>query len=59
LIECRARLKTTQRVLRLARSKENIRDLLRVASAGDLASDARCFWSVADAFAAAVLRLES
>jgi len=57
LIECQARLKTTQRVLLLARSKENIRDLLRVAGAGELASDASCFWSVADAFAAAVWRL--
>lgn len=53
LIECRARLAATHRILLLARIKENIRDLLRIAGAAELASDDCCFWSVADAFAAA------
>lgn len=53
LLECQARLAATQRILLLARIKENIRDLLRVAGGAALASDACCFWSAADAVDAA------
>jgi MFS superfamily sulfate permease-like transporter len=53
LLECKARLERTGRSLLLARVKEDIRDLLRAAGADRLASDDCCFWSVADAFAAA------
>jgi MFS superfamily sulfate permease-like transporter len=53
LLEFQARLASTHRILLLARIKENIRDLLRAAGAGELASDDHCFWSVADAFTAA------
>jgi MFS superfamily sulfate permease-like transporter len=53
LLECQARLEKTGRSLLLARVKEDVRDLLRAAGAVQLANDSCCFWSVADAFAAA------
>ena len=53
LLECQARLEKTGRSLLLARVKEDVRDLLRAAGAVQLANDKCCFWSVADAFAAA------
>lgn len=56
LLECQARLQKTGRSLLLARVKEDILDLLRAAGADRLANDDRCFWSVADAFAAAQLQ---
>jgi MFS superfamily sulfate permease-like transporter len=56
LLECDRRLQKTGRFLILARVKENIRDLLGHAGAQHLASHERAFWSVADAFGAAVNR---
>jgi MFS superfamily sulfate permease-like transporter len=56
LLECQARLEKTGRSLLLARVKEDVRDLLRAAGAVQLANDSCCFWSVADAFAAAQQR---
>jgi len=53
ILECQTRLEKGGRSLLLARVKEDVRDLLGAAGAGHLASDACCFWSVADAFAAA------
>jgi MFS superfamily sulfate permease-like transporter len=53
LLECQARLEKAGRSLLLARVKEDVRDLLRAAGAVQLANDKCCFWSVADAFAAA------
>ncbi len=53
LRECVERLGSSGRSLLLARVKDDIRDVLRAAGADQLASDERCFWSVADAFAAA------
>ena len=53
LLECQARLEKAGRSLLLARVKEDVRDLLRAAGAVQLANDSCCFWSVADAFAAA------
>ncbi len=53
LMECDIKLAKLGRRLLLARIKEHIRDTLRVAGGGDLASDGRSFHSVADAFAAA------
>jgi MFS superfamily sulfate permease-like transporter len=54
LLECDQRIQKAGKLLLLARVKENIRDLLVQAGAQDLASGGRSFWSVADAFAAAV-----
>ncbi len=56
LLECDQRLRKAGKILFLARVKETIRDLLGHAGAPLLASDERSFWSVADAFAAAVNR---
>jgi MFS superfamily sulfate permease-like transporter len=56
LLECDQRLRKAGKILFLARVKETIRDLLGHAGAHLLASDERSFWSVADAFAAAVNR---
>lgn len=53
MLEFEAQLKLAGRVMLLARVKGELRDLLRAAGAVQLASDAGCFWSVADAFAAA------
>jgi MFS superfamily sulfate permease-like transporter len=53
LLECQAHLQRIGKALLLARVKENIRDLLRTAGAGQLAGEDGSFWSVADAFAAA------
>jgi MFS superfamily sulfate permease-like transporter len=51
LMECQARLKISGRVLLLARVKESIKDVLR--TAGESALAEACYWSVADADAAA------
>ena len=51
LLEGEARLKRSGRTLLLARVKDGIKDVLRSAGAGRL--DEACFWSVADAAAAA------
>jgi len=51
LLECEAGLKRSGRSLLLARVKDGIRDVLLTAGAGRLAE--ACFWSVADAAAAA------
>ena len=56
LLECQVRLEKTGRTLLLARVKEDLRDLLRVAGSEWLASDDCCFWSVSDAFKAAQKR---
>jgi len=53
LLECETRLHASARILLLARVKEDIRDVLRIAGATHLASASCCFWSVADAYAAA------
>ena len=50
LVDCDARLAKLGRKLFLARVRDRIRDLLDAAGGKDLASDARCFHSVADAF---------
>lgn len=47
LMEMDDRLRSSARVLRLARARDPLRDLLRTAGAGDLAE--RCFYSVDDA----------
>jgi MFS superfamily sulfate permease-like transporter len=52
LLECAARLERSGRILLLARVKEHIKDVLQTAGASQLV--ASCFWSVADAAAAAV-----
>ncbi len=57
MLEFDAQLRLAGRSMLLARVKEDIRDLLRTAGADGLASDDACFWSVADAFAAARGRL--
>ncbi len=57
LLECQLRLEKTGRTLLLARVKDDLRDLLRVAGSDWLAGDDCCFWSVADAFNAAQKRL--
>jgi MFS superfamily sulfate permease-like transporter len=51
LLECKTRLKLSGRTLLLARVKDDIKDVLRSAGAVRLAE--ACFWSVADAAAAA------
>jgi len=53
LLEFAAGLQVAGRRLLLARVKDEVMDLLRAAGAGELASHEACFWSVADAFAAA------
>jgi MFS superfamily sulfate permease-like transporter len=50
LIDCNARLTKQGRKLLLARVRDSIRDLLSADRRKDLASGARCFHSVADAF---------
>jgi MFS superfamily sulfate permease-like transporter len=50
LIDCDVQLTKQGQRLLLARVRERIRDLLRTAGGEDLASDGRCFHSVADAF---------
>ncbi|WP_413741448.1 SulP family inorganic anion transporter [Sodalis sp. RH15] len=56
LLECQVRLAKTGRTLLLARVKDDLRDLFRVAGPHWLASDDCCFWSVSDAFKAALKR---
>jgi anti-anti-sigma factor len=56
LLECQVRLEKTGRTLLLARVKEDLRDLLRMAGGEWLAGDNCCFWSVSDAFKAAQKR---
>lgn len=53
LLECEAQLWRNGCVLLLARVKDEMREILARAGAGRLASDDSCFWSVADAAAAA------
>jgi MFS superfamily sulfate permease-like transporter len=53
LLEFDSKLRKLGRGLMLARIREHIRDTLRAAGGGDLASDKRSFHSVADAFTAA------
>jgi MFS superfamily sulfate permease-like transporter len=55
LRECDQRLAKAGKFLLLARVRDAIRDLLTTAGATSLANPDRCFWSVADAFAAAQL----
>ncbi len=50
LLDCDARLTKHGRTLLLARVRDHIRDLLTAANGKDLASDARSYHSVADAF---------
>jgi anti-anti-sigma factor len=54
LLECNTRLRAGGRTLRLARVKDEVIDILRLAGAPELAGTECCFWSVADAYAAAL-----
>jgi MFS superfamily sulfate permease-like transporter len=55
LMECDSKLTRLGRRLLLARTRDDIRDALRALGAEQLAGDGRCFHSVADAFASAIL----
>jgi MFS superfamily sulfate permease-like transporter len=54
LIEFHIKLGVLGGTLRIARMKDEVRDILRIAGANELAGDRGSFWSVADAFAAAL-----
>jgi MFS superfamily sulfate permease-like transporter len=55
LLEFYTSLQVAGAGLLLARIKDDVRDVLRAAGAVALAGDANCFWSVADAYAAAAV----